>query len=74
MAASTTTSGSSGIVLERSQQVERRRQRELRGADAADEVAAADPPGVLERLQDVVDGAEAAGDASAAATSRVRTP
>ena len=50
-------------VLERSQEVERGRQRELRRADAAREVATAYPAGVLERLQDVVDRAEAAGDA-----------
>ena len=52
-----------GQFLERSQQVEGRRQRELRGADAAGKVAAPNPPGILERLEDVVDRAEAAGDA-----------
>ena len=74
VAASTTTSGFVRRLAERAQQIERRRQRELRRADAADEVAAPDPAGVLQRLEHVVDRAEAAGIPSAPATSRVSTP
>ena len=51
-----------GRLAQRAQQIERRRQRELRRADAADEVAAPDAAALLERLEHVVDGGEAAGD------------
>ncbi len=47
-------------LAQRAQQVEHRRQRELRRAHAGDEVAAAHPAAVLERPEDLVHGREAA--------------
>ena len=47
-------------VPDRPQPVERACERELRGAQPVDEVAAPDPAGILERAQHRVDGAEAA--------------
>src|SRR4051812_2089818 len=54
--------GGLGRVAKRSQQLERGGLRELRRADA-DEIAAPHAPGILERLQHVVDRAESAEDA-----------
>ena len=62
VAASTTACGVSGALAMRTQQIERGRHRELRAAEAGDEVAAADAPGVLHGPQHLVHGAEPAGD------------
>ncbi len=49
-------------IANRAQQVDRRRQRELRGPEAADEEATPDASAVFHRAQHVVDGRVAAGD------------
>ena len=54
--------GTVGRFADSSQAIERARQRELRGTQTVDEVAAPDPPGVLERAEDRVDPGEAAID------------
>src|SRR6185295_7709781 len=50
-------------VAQRPQQIERAGQRELRRAEAGDEVPAPDPPGFFHRLQHGIDDAEAAAGA-----------
>ena len=63
-----------GQLAHRAQQVERRGHRELRGAEAGHEVAAADAPRLLHRPEHLVDGGEPAGHRFRRTVSRVMTP
>ena len=62
MAASDRDFGLVGRVAQRAQQIHRAGQRELRGAEAGDEIAAAQPPALFHRFQHGIDAREAAGD------------
>ncbi len=63
-----------GSGAQLAQQVHGGRQRKLRGAQSGHKVAAADAPTFFQRLEHVVDRAEAAGTFSAATDSRSRMP